>query len=89
VPADGGAASLFSPGASVTPQMNAANGLVFVGSNLFVADSEGVIYEISPGGTATVWSKGLSDLSCKRRADHQTGSLPSKWIVSWLRTLFQ
>jgi sugar lactone lactonase YvrE len=56
VPADGGAASLFSPGASVAPQMNAANGLVFVGSNLFVADSEGVIYEINSGGTATVWS---------------------------------
>jgi SMP-30/Gluconolactonase/LRE-like region len=60
VPADGGAPSLFSPGASPSPQMNAANGLVFVGPNLFVADSEGVIYEIGPGGTASVWSSDSS-----------------------------
>jgi sugar lactone lactonase YvrE len=56
VPADGGSPSLFSPGASTTPPMNAANGLVFVGDNPFVADSEGAIYEIAPGGAATVWS---------------------------------
>ena len=60
VPADGGAASLFSPGAVPTPQMNAANGLVFVGANLFVADSEGAIYEIGPEGTATPWSSDSS-----------------------------
>jgi hypothetical protein len=57
VPADGGPPSLFSPGASATPPMNAANGLVFVGNDLFVADSEGVVYELAPGGAATVWSK--------------------------------
>jgi sugar lactone lactonase YvrE len=36
--------------------MNFANGLDFVGANLFVADSEGVIYTIDPAGTANVWS---------------------------------
>jgi sugar lactone lactonase YvrE len=56
LPEDGGTASVFSAGAASTPPMNAANGLVFVGSNLFVADSEGIIFEVTPGGTATVWS---------------------------------
>jgi sugar lactone lactonase YvrE len=60
VPADGGAPSLFSAGANPTPPMYAANGLVFVGSNLFVADSEGVIYEVAPDGTATAWSNDSS-----------------------------
>ena len=31
----------------------------------------------------------VSDLSCKRPADRHSGSLPSKWIMNWLRALFQ
>jgi sugar lactone lactonase YvrE len=53
----GGAGSVFSLGGAATPPMNFANGLDFIGANLFVADSEGVIYELDPSGAATVWSK--------------------------------
>jgi sugar lactone lactonase YvrE len=53
----GGVAVPFALGSSVTPNMSFANGLDFIGPNLYVADSEGVIYTIDPAGTATVWSK--------------------------------
>jgi sugar lactone lactonase YvrE len=49
--ADGGGA-LFS----ATAGMNFPNGLDFVGNQLFVADSDGVIYSIAPNGTPAVWS---------------------------------
>jgi sugar lactone lactonase YvrE len=57
LPSRGGVATPFALGSSVTPNMDFANGLDFVGANLLVADSEGVIYTIDPAGTATVWSK--------------------------------
>jgi sugar lactone lactonase YvrE len=57
LPSTGGVAVPFALGSSVTPNMNFANGLDFIGSNLLVADSEGVIYTIDPAGSATVWSK--------------------------------
>jgi class 3 adenylate cyclase len=60
LPSTGGAAVAFALGSSVTPNMNFANGLDFIGANLFVADSEGVIYSIEPSGTATVWSSDSS-----------------------------
>ena len=50
--ADGGAGTLFSSAAG----MNFPNGLDFVGTQLFVADSDGVVYSIAPNGTATAWS---------------------------------
>ena len=52
---DGGVRT-FSDGRSAVPPMRFANGLAFRGNDLFVADSEGAIYTIDPGGTATVWS---------------------------------
>jgi sugar lactone lactonase YvrE len=52
----GGAGSVFSLGTAVTPPMSFANGLDFVGTDLFVADSEGVVYKIDAAGTAAVWS---------------------------------
>lgn len=60
LPPTGGVSVPFALGSSVTPNMNFANGLDFIGSNLFVADSEGVIYSIDPSGTATVWSSDSS-----------------------------
>ena len=57
VPGDGGAATVFSLGSSATPAMRFPNGLAFLGSELFVADSEGVVYTITSGGTATAWSQ--------------------------------
>jgi SMP-30/Gluconolactonase/LRE-like region len=60
LPSTGGVAVPFALGSSVTPNMNFANGLDFIGSNLFVADSEGVIYTISPSGAASVWSSDSS-----------------------------
>ena len=51
-PADGGAGALFSSSASMT----FANGLDFIGTQLYVADSNGSVFSIDPGGTATVWS---------------------------------
>jgi sugar lactone lactonase YvrE len=57
-PKGGGAtATVFSLGSNANPPMNFANGLDFIGSDLYVADSEGVIYKIDPGGVATVWSQ--------------------------------
>jgi hypothetical protein len=56
LPPSGGVAAPFALGSSVTPNMNFANGLDFIGAQLFVADSEGVIYVVSPAGQATVWS---------------------------------
>src|SRR5262249_28290402 len=53
----GGATVLFSAAGAVSPAMNFANGLDFMGANLFVADSEGVVYKIDATGTATVWSQ--------------------------------
>jgi sugar lactone lactonase YvrE len=55
-PPDGGAGTVFSLGSAVTPAMGFANGLDFIGTDLFVADSEGVIYKIDTAGTAAVWS---------------------------------
>ncbi len=55
-PPTGGAGSLFSPAGAVTPAMAFANGLDFIGTDLFVADSEGRIYKINAAGTAAVWS---------------------------------
>jgi sugar lactone lactonase YvrE len=52
----GGAGSVFSLGTAVNPAMSFANGLDFVGTDLFVADSEGVVYKIDAAGTAAVWS---------------------------------
>ena len=57
VPAGGGAPTLFSAGSAATPPMAFANGLDFVGSDLFVADSEGVIYKVNASGVATAWSQ--------------------------------
>jgi sugar lactone lactonase YvrE len=57
LPAAGGTATPFSLGGAVTPNMNFANGLDFIGDNLFVADSEGVVYKVNPAGVATVWSQ--------------------------------
>jgi sugar lactone lactonase YvrE len=55
-PPAGGVGTVFSLGSAATPNMNFANGLDFIGPNLFVADSEGVIYELDPNGVAKVWS---------------------------------
>jgi sugar lactone lactonase YvrE len=52
VPSDGGTATLFSSAG----QMKFANGLDFMGTTLFVADSDGFIYAVDPSGTATIWS---------------------------------
>jgi hypothetical protein len=52
----GGTATVFSLGSDATPPMNFANGLDFNGADLFVADSEGVIYKVDPAGVASVWS---------------------------------
>ncbi len=57
LPAGGGTATAFSVGSAVTPAMGFPNGLDFIGADLFVADSEGVIYKIDASGTATVWSQ--------------------------------
>jgi sugar lactone lactonase YvrE len=57
IPAVGGAATPFSLGSATTPPMNFANGLDFIGNDLFVADSEGVIYKIGTDGVASAWSK--------------------------------
>lgn len=51
-PPDGGPGTLFSS----SPQMKFANGFVFVGSQLFVADSYGYVLTIAPDGGAAVWS---------------------------------
>jgi hypothetical protein len=56
LPVGSGVAVPFALGSSVTPNMSFPNGLDFIGSTLFVADSEGVVYAIDPAGTATVWS---------------------------------
>jgi hypothetical protein len=53
----GGAATPFSLGSAATPPMNFANGLDFIGADLYVADSEGVIYKVNPGGVASAWSQ--------------------------------
>lgn len=52
----GGVATLFSAASAVTPAMNFANGLDFMGGNLYVADSNGTIYKVGPTGTASVWA---------------------------------
>jgi hypothetical protein len=57
IPAGGGVAVPFALGSSVSPAMSFPNGLDFIGANLFVADSEGVIYSVDPAGKATVWSQ--------------------------------
>jgi sugar lactone lactonase YvrE len=49
--ADGGS-SLFASAAG----MKFANGLDFIGNQLFVADSDGFVYSIDPSGTPAVWS---------------------------------
>jgi hypothetical protein len=67
LPADGGSAQVFSLGSDANPPMLFANGLAFQGNDLFVADSEGVIYEIDGSGTATVWSQD-SELSASQPA---------------------
>ncbi|HZU82973.1 MAG TPA: hypothetical protein VE987_08660, partial [Polyangiaceae bacterium] len=51
-PPGGGAGTLFSS----DPGMNFPNGLTFIGSSLFVADSYGAVYVIDAQGTASVWS---------------------------------
>jgi sugar lactone lactonase YvrE len=51
-PVDGGAPTLFSS----APTMNFPNGLDFIGTTLFVADSGGTVFAISPSGVATIWS---------------------------------
>jgi sugar lactone lactonase YvrE len=51
-PTDGGAGALFSSSVAMT----FANGLDFIGTQLYVADSNGYVFSIDPGGTATVWS---------------------------------
>jgi sugar lactone lactonase YvrE len=51
-PVDGGAPTLFSS----APSMNFPNGLDFIGTTLFVADSGGTVFAIDPSGTATIWS---------------------------------
>jgi sugar lactone lactonase YvrE len=40
--------------------MNFANGLDFIGTDLYVADSEGVVYKVNSGGVASVWSQDTS-----------------------------
>jgi sugar lactone lactonase YvrE len=55
-PPTGGAGSVFSAASAVTPAMGFANGLDFIGADLFVADSEGRVYKINAAGTAAVWS---------------------------------
>lgn len=55
-PPTGGSGTVFSLGSAVTPNMNFANGLDFIGPNLFVADSEGVVYALDSNGVAKVWS---------------------------------
>jgi sugar lactone lactonase YvrE len=57
IPGAGGVATLFSAASAVTPPMNFANGLDFMGGNLFVADSNGTIYKIvGTTGAASVWA---------------------------------
>ena len=51
-PVDGGAPSLFSTALT----MDFPNGLDFIGTTLFVADSGGTIFAIDPSGTASIWS---------------------------------
>ena len=58
IPAGGGAATIFSAASAVTPAMNFANGLDFMGGNLYVADSNGTIYKVGSTGTASVWATG-------------------------------
>jgi len=53
----GGAATAFSLGSKATPPMSFPNGLVFVGTDLYVADSGGVVYKIDSTGAATAWSQ--------------------------------
>jgi hypothetical protein len=53
----GAAPTVFSAGSAAKPPMNFPNGLDFIGTDLFVADSEGVIYKIAPNGVASVWSQ--------------------------------
>ncbi|HEY2515478.1 MAG TPA: SMP-30/gluconolactonase/LRE family protein [Polyangiaceae bacterium] len=60
LPPGGGAAAPFTLGSSVTPNMNFPNGLDFLGTKLFVADSEGAVYAIDASGKATVWSQDSS-----------------------------
>jgi sugar lactone lactonase YvrE len=48
----GGAAALFSSATG----MNFPNGLDFIGTTLFVADSTGTVYAIDASGHASVWS---------------------------------
>jgi sugar lactone lactonase YvrE len=80
-----GVYELPAAGGSVTkpfathPDMNFPNGLVFDASGkLFVADSGGAIFAITPDGTATKWSSdpALSgtDLSCKHAAPFPLGA---------------
>jgi sugar lactone lactonase YvrE len=52
--------AVFSLGSAATPAMNFPNGLDFVNNTLYVADSEGVIYEVNAGGVASVWSQDTS-----------------------------
>jgi len=51
-PPDGGIGTLFSS----APGMTFANGLDFIGSTLYVADSTGAVYAIDTAGNASVWS---------------------------------
>jgi sugar lactone lactonase YvrE len=56
IAAAGGMATPFTLADAVTPPMAFANGLDFKGQDLYVADSEGVIYQVSQAGVAAVWS---------------------------------
>lgn len=56
VPGDGGAPVSFSLGSNASPAMRFPNGLAFLGSDLFVADSEGIVYKVDATGAAAVWS---------------------------------
>ena len=75
LPKAGGAASaVFAKDAA----MNFPNGLVFDGSDLFVADSGGTIFKIGTDGTPAVWSSdpALSDpmIDCQFKAPFPLGA---------------
>lgn len=57
LPANGSDGAVWSLGSAATPPMAFPNGLDFVGSDLFVADSGGAIFKIDAHGTARVWSQ--------------------------------
>jgi sugar lactone lactonase YvrE len=60
VPSGSTTGAVFSDGTQATPPMLFPNGLDFVNNTLYVADSEGVIYKLSAGGVASVWSQDTS-----------------------------